>query len=55
MEEAFGIWREWQRVYAPRSETSRLLERCRKEYWLVNVIHHAYVEPGSLWPLLSED
>ena len=55
MEEAFGIWKEWQRVYPPRSETSKLLERCRKEYWLVNVIHHAYVEPGSLWQLLSEE
>jgi len=54
MEEAFGIWREWQRVYPPKSETSKLLERCRKEYWLVNVIHHAYVEPERLWELLSE-
>ncbi len=55
MEEAFGMWREWQRVYPPKSETSRLLERCRNEYWLVNVIHHAYVEPEKLWQLLNED
>lgn len=55
LEEAFGIWREWQRVYPPRSDTSRLLERCRKEYWLVNVIHHGYVEGERLWELLGEE
>nr|POE87405.1 methylenetetrahydrofolate reductase 1 [Quercus suber] len=49
LEEAFGIWREWQRVFPPRSESSRLLERARKDYWLVNIIHHGYVEPGALW------
>ncbi|EME43646.1 hypothetical protein DOTSEDRAFT_72867 [Dothistroma septosporum NZE10] len=48
-EEAFGIWREWQRVHQPGSETSRLLERIRKDYWLVNVIHHGFLEPGALW------
>ena len=49
LEEAFGIWGEWQRVYKPGSESSRLLERVRKDYWLVNVIHHGYLEEGALW------
>lgn len=49
LEEAFGIWGEWQRVYQPGSESSKLLERIRKDYWLVNVIHHGYLEKGALW------
>lgn len=55
LEEAFGIWGEWQRMYKPGSESSKLLERIRKDYWLVNVIHHGFVEEGALWnDLLGE-
>ena len=55
LEEAFGIWAEWQRVYRPGSESSKLLERVRKDYWLVNVIHHGFVEKGALWDELLGD
>ncbi|KAI9722993.1 MAG: hypothetical protein M1812_001442 [Candelaria pacifica] len=54
LEEAFGIWSEWQRVYAPRSRTAKLLKEVRDGYWLVNVIHHAYVDQMALWDLLLE-
>lgn len=55
LEEAFGMWREWQRIYRQGSESSRLLERIHKDYWLVNVIHHGFVEKGALWKdLLGE-
>lgn len=54
-EEAFGIWSEWQRIYKPGSESSKLLERIRKDYWLVSVIHHGYLEDGALWRDLLED
>jgi methylenetetrahydrofolate reductase (NADPH) len=53
-EEAFGIWAEWERVYRPGSESSRLLEKCRKGYWLVSVIHHGFLEDGALWRDLVE-
>ncbi|KAK5747077.1 methylenetetrahydrofolate reductase 1 [Elasticomyces elasticus] len=53
-EEAFGIWAEWQRVYKPGSESSRLLERVRKDYWLVNIIHHGYLEEHALWERLLD-
>lgn len=49
IEEAFGIWLEWQRVYAPASPSSRLIETVRKDYWLVNVIHHGFLTDGALW------
>lgn len=53
-EEAFGIWGEWQHVYAPRSASAKLLASVRHDYWLVNVIHHAYTEKDALWTLLAE-
>lgn len=55
LEEAFGIWHEWQRVYPPNSPTAKTLSDIRRSYWLVNVIHHAYVEPNVLWDLLLEE
>lgn len=53
-EEAFGIWKEWQRIYPPRSTTSVLLENIRKDYWLVNVIHHDFQRTAALWDLLAD-
>lgn len=51
-EEAFGIWAEWQRVYPAGGATSKLLEKVRKDYWLVSIIHHGYLEEGALWDSL---
>ena len=52
LDEAFGIWQEWQRVYPPQSPTAKLLREVKEGYWLVNVIHHEYVEREALWELL---
>ncbi len=54
LDEAFSIWREWQRVYQPNSATSKLLGEIRKDYWLVNIIHHDYIEKEALWKLLLD-
>ncbi|KAJ2894316.1 methylenetetrahydrofolate reductase-domain-containing protein [Zalerion maritima] len=55
-EEAFGIWGEWGRVYsrpgAQNEETRKCLDRIRQDVWLVNVIHHEYIDPEALWNLL---
>lgn len=51
-EEAFGIWREWERLYAPKSVSSRLLHEVHEDVWLVNVIGHVYQEPDELWNIL---
>ncbi|KAK5240044.1 methylenetetrahydrofolate reductase 1, partial [Cryomyces antarcticus] len=51
-DEAFSTWSEWQRVYPPHSHTARLLGGIKRDYWLVNIIHHSFVEPGALWDLL---
>jgi len=53
-EEAFGIWSEWMMVYKPGSATARFLAQTKKDLWLVNVIHHAFVEPGKLWEILAK-
>ncbi|TPX09638.1 uncharacterized protein E0L32_009111 [Thyridium curvatum] len=53
-EEAFGIWGEWAKVYPKGSESDRLLEGIKSGYWLVNLIHHDFVESDALWELLSQ-
>ncbi|KAL1891542.1 methylenetetrahydrofolate reductase 1 [Sporothrix stenoceras] len=52
-EEAFGIWKEWAALYPKGSPTDILLEKTRNDYWLVNIIHHNYIEKDSLWDLVS--
>jgi methylenetetrahydrofolate reductase (NADPH) len=54
-EEAFGIWGEWGRVYGPgeKGQVSReLIEDVKDDVWLVNLIHHGYVEKEGLWSML---
>jgi methylenetetrahydrofolate reductase (NADPH) len=54
-EEAFSIWGEWAKVYGRGSESQKLLDRIREQSWLVNVIHHDFVEKEALWDLLLKD
>ncbi|OAA66137.1 methylenetetrahydrofolate reductase 2 [Cordyceps fumosorosea ARSEF 2679] len=51
-EEAFSIWDEWSRVYPRGSPSAALLGGVRDDYWLVNVIHHDFVDQQALWDLL---
>jgi methylenetetrahydrofolate reductase (NADPH) len=51
-EEAFGIWEEWGRVYERGSESKKLIDSIREDYWLVNIIHHGFVDGEGLWDLL---
>jgi methylenetetrahydrofolate reductase (NADPH) len=56
-EEAFGIWGEWGRVYGPgeKGQISRgLIEGIKSDVWLVNIIHHGYVEKEGLWSMLLD-
>ncbi|KAF1993550.1 MTHFR-domain-containing protein [Amniculicola lignicola CBS 123094] len=51
-EEAFSIWREWQRVYPGGGGSAKLLAGVREDVWLVNVIWGDFVEGGGLWEFL---
>lgn len=53
-EEAFGIWSEWAKIYGKGSDTQKLLEDLKEDLWLVNVIHHDYLEKDALWELLFQ-
>ncbi|KAK5662990.1 hypothetical protein OQA88_6404 [Cercophora sp. LCS_1] len=53
-EEAFGIWGEWAKVYGKGSESEKLLEAVRSDAWLVNIIHHDFVEKDALWDFLLD-
>lgn len=53
LEEAFSIWREWERIYSSRSASSKLLSQIRKDVWLVNVIWGDFVQGDGLWDFLG--
>ena len=51
-EEAFGIWREWERCFALRGQTREFLRNMRESIILVNVIGHDFQSPEALWNIL---
>ncbi|KAF2858579.1 methylenetetrahydrofolate reductase 2 [Piedraia hortae CBS 480.64] len=51
-EEAFDIWGEWKRVFMRGSESARLMDKIREEYWLVNVIMDDVERGDELWEML---
>ncbi|KAI1827935.1 methylenetetrahydrofolate reductase 2 [Xylaria intraflava] len=53
-EEAFGIYSEWAQVYGKGSESEKLLEATRADCWLVNIIHHDFMDKDALWNLLLD-
>ncbi|KAK3325541.1 methylenetetrahydrofolate reductase-domain-containing protein [Apodospora peruviana] len=53
-EEAFGIWGEWAKVYGRGSDSEKLLEGVRRDSWLVNIVHHDFVQRNGLWEVLNE-
>lgn len=54
-DEAFSIWREWERVFEVGSESARLMAEVRSDVWLVNVIGHEFRSEGRLWEILLDD
>ncbi|CAK7267012.1 methylenetetrahydrofolate reductase 1 [Sporothrix epigloea] len=52
-EEAFGIWKEWAALYPKNSATDKLLKEMHDDCWLINVIHHNYIEKDALWNLMA--
>ena len=54
-EEAFSIWSEWAKVYPRSSPSQKLLDSTRADSWLVNIIHHDFVDKDALWDLLLEE
>jgi methylenetetrahydrofolate reductase (NADPH) len=53
LEEAFSIWREWQRVYPTKSPSGKMLSQTRQDVWLVNVIWGDFVQGEGLWEFLG--
>ncbi|KAI1663057.1 MTHFR-domain-containing protein [Daldinia decipiens] len=53
-EEAFGIFGEWAQIYGKGSETEKLLEKAKADSWLVNIIHHDFIDKDALWRLLLD-
>ncbi|KAI1468420.1 MTHFR-domain-containing protein [Daldinia caldariorum] len=53
-EEAFGIFGAWAQIYGKGSDTEKLLEKAKADSWLVNIIHHDFVDRDALWRLLLD-
>ncbi|KAI3604823.1 methylenetetrahydrofolate reductase [Moniliophthora roreri] len=54
-EEAFSIWLKWASYYPPQSAERALLDKVRREKWLVSVVHHDYKDKDALWEFLFDD
>ena len=55
LDEAFSIWKEWQRLYPTKSPSGKLLGALRDDLWLVNVIWGDYIEGDGLWEFLERE
>lgn len=53
-EEAFSIWREWQRLYTKKSASYKLLDNIYDTYYLVTILSHDYMNNNSLWETLLD-
>ena len=51
-DEAYNIWKEWERCYPLGNQSRNLIRSCSEEYWLVNVIAHDYQDKEALWRIL---
>ncbi|MCJ1394132.1 hypothetical protein MMC18_007010 [Xylographa bjoerkii] len=52
VDEAFGIWAEWERCYAPDTRSRNVLQEEKGNCWLVNVICHDFHQKDRLWEIL---
>ncbi|CAG8452615.1 6780_t:CDS:10 [Paraglomus occultum] len=50
-EEAFALWTEWEHLYPPGSPSQQLLNHIGNTWWLLNLVHHNYIEPGAIWEI----
>lgn len=53
-EEAFGLWLDWARCYAPDSPLYRLLAGIHLDYYLVSIVHNNYLAENALWDTLLQ-
>lgn len=56
-EEAYVMWEEWRRVFARGSEEEKLLQGCKRNSVLVNVVGQQFVgrNGAKLWEILASD
>ncbi|KAH7107687.1 MTHFR-domain-containing protein [Auriculariales sp. MPI-PUGE-AT-0066] len=48
-DESFKLWKEWSEFYAPGSDERKLLDRMRRELWLLSIVHHDFKDEDGLW------
>ncbi|GMG39605.1 unnamed protein product [[Candida] boidinii] len=53
--EAFQIWREWQRLYPKRTPSYQLIDKILDEFYLVAIVHHDFPNESALWDILIDN
>ncbi|KAF9973915.1 hypothetical protein BGZ73_002814 [Actinomortierella ambigua] len=52
-DEAFELWSEWAKIYEPGSDSQKLIEHIRDEWFLVNIVHNDFQDPDGLFRVLA--
>ncbi|CAG8521997.1 6505_t:CDS:10 [Funneliformis caledonium] len=54
-DEAYALWTEWEHLYPKNSPTQKLLNDIGNNWWLINLVHHNYVDPEGIWDIFFND
>ncbi|KAI8617737.1 methylenetetrahydrofolate reductase-domain-containing protein [Chytriomyces sp. MP71] len=52
-DEAFGLWKEWARVYPSKSASASLIEGIADNWFLVNVVHNHFKSGSAIFELFE--
>ncbi|CAH00701.1 methylenetetrahydrofolate reductase (NAD(P)H) MET12 [Kluyveromyces lactis] len=51
-DEAFSIWIEWSKLFPKNTPENTFLRKMHRDYYLVSIVHHDFINPDGLWDLL---
>ncbi|KAG0267785.1 hypothetical protein DFQ27_008284 [Actinomortierella ambigua] len=52
-DEAFELWSEWAKIYEHGSDSQKLIEHIRDEWFLVNIVHNDFQDSNGLFRVLD--
>ncbi|ORY49494.1 methylenetetrahydrofolate reduct [Rhizoclosmatium globosum] len=52
-DEAFELWNQWARIYAPGSESSKLIQSVSDTWFLMNVVNNNYRDAQAIFEIFN--
>ncbi|KAG0065574.1 hypothetical protein BGZ89_008199 [Linnemannia elongata] len=52
-DEAFELWSEWSKIYEPSSESAKVIDNIRDEWYLINIVHNDFQDQDGLFRVLE--